>query len=32
MCKACGHSGSVHQEPLVGGELGTVKKKGGKKK
>jgi ribosomal protein L37AE/L43A len=31
MCKACGYSGSVHETPLVGGEV-TVSKKGGKKK
>jgi hypothetical protein len=31
MCRACGHSGSVHQEPLVGGEA-KISKKGGKKK
>ena len=27
MCRACGYSGSVHETPLVGGELDVVGKK-----
>lgn len=32
MCKACGYSGSVHEVPIVGGEMKKVGKKGAKKR